>query len=86
MIAIPLSNISDPDSVFLKGDIRPLPAVILEAKDQIGPELLECPNKVRVGIRELIRVHHRRGPDGGCSQSDLRGTGGDGLFYCFAAN
>jgi hypothetical protein len=22
----------------------------------------------------------------GCSQSDLRGTGGDGLFYCFAVN
>jgi hypothetical protein len=26
-----------------------------------------------------------RGPDGGCSQADLRSTGGDGLFYCFAA-
>jgi hypothetical protein len=30
--------------------------------------------------------HPSRGPDGGCSQSDLRGTGGDGLFYCFATN
>jgi len=30
--------------------------------------------------------HPSRGPGGGCSQSDLRGTGGDGLFYCFAAN
>ena len=29
--------------------------------------------------------HPSRGPDGGCSQTDLRGTGGDGLFYCFAA-
>ena len=29
--------------------------------------------------------HPSRGPEGGCSQSDLRGTGGDGLFYCFAA-
>jgi hypothetical protein len=29
--------------------------------------------------------HPSRGNDGGCSQSDLRGTGGDGLFYCFAA-
>jgi hypothetical protein len=28
--------------------------------------------------------HPSRGNDGGCSQSDLRGTGGDGLFYCFA--
>ena len=30
--------------------------------------------------------HPSRGPDGGCSQNDLRGTGGDGLFYCFASN
>ena len=30
--------------------------------------------------------HPSRGPDGGCSQTDLRGTGGDGLFYCFASN
>jgi hypothetical protein len=29
--------------------------------------------------------HPSRGPDGGCSQNDLKGTGGDGLFYCFAA-
>ena len=30
--------------------------------------------------------HPSRGPDGGCSATDLRGTGGDGLFYCFASN
>ena len=30
--------------------------------------------------------HPSRGPEGGCSQADLRSTGGDGLFYCFAAN
>jgi hypothetical protein len=30
--------------------------------------------------------HLSRGPDGGCSQADLPSTGGDGLFYCFAAN
>jgi Collagenase NC10 and Endostatin len=30
--------------------------------------------------------HPSRGPEGGCSQSDLKSTGGDGLFYCFAAN
>jgi hypothetical protein len=29
--------------------------------------------------------HLSRGPDGGCSQSDLRSTGGNGLLYCFAA-
>jgi hypothetical protein len=30
--------------------------------------------------------HPSRGPDGGCSQADLRSTGGAGLFYCFATN
>ena len=30
--------------------------------------------------------HLSRGPDGGCSQNELRSTGGDGLYYCFAAN
>jgi hypothetical protein len=25
-------------------------------------------------------------PSRGCSQEDLQGTGGDGLFYCFAAD
>ena len=27
-----------------------------------------------------------RGQDGGCSQADLRSTGGDGLMYCFVVN
>jgi hypothetical protein len=30
--------------------------------------------------------HPSRGPDGGCSQADLKSTGGDGLLYCFVAN
>ena len=30
--------------------------------------------------------HPSRGSEGGCSQADLRSTGGAGLFYCFAAN
>jgi hypothetical protein len=34
--------------------------------------------------------HPSRGPQAtpteGCSQAALKGTGGDGLFYCFAAN
>ena len=30
--------------------------------------------------------HPSRGPDGGCSQNDLKSTGGDGLLYCFATN
>ncbi len=30
--------------------------------------------------------HTSRRPDGGCSQNDLKSTGGDGLLYCFAVN
>jgi len=30
--------------------------------------------------------HPSRGPGGGCSQDDLKSTGGAGLFYCFATN
>jgi hypothetical protein len=30
--------------------------------------------------------HPSRGSDGGCSQADLKSTGGGGLFYCFAVN
>ncbi len=45
----------------------------------------------RKGLRDDVpsrswnSSHPSRGPDGGCSQADLRGTGGDGLFYCFVA-
>jgi hypothetical protein len=30
--------------------------------------------------------HPSRGAEGGCSQNDLKSTGGNGLFYCFATN
>jgi hypothetical protein len=46
----------------------------------------------RLGLREddasksWNSSHPSRGPDGGCSQADLKSTGGDGLLYCFAAN
>jgi hypothetical protein len=30
--------------------------------------------------------HPSRGAGGGCTQADLKSTGGDGLLYCFAAN
>src|SRR3981081_2708376 len=46
----------------------------------------------RIGLRDddasksWNSSHPSRGPDGGCSQADLKTTGGDGLFYCFAAN
>jgi len=31
-------------------------------------------------------AHPSRGSDGGCSQNDLRSTGGDGLFYVLLHN
>ncbi len=37
-------------------------------------------------VKSWNAAHPSRGPDGGCSQADLRSTGGDGLLYCFAAN
>ena len=46
----------------------------------------------RVGLSDTVEArswnasHGSRGADGGCSQNDLRSTGGAGLFYCFAAN
>jgi hypothetical protein len=46
----------------------------------------------RIGLRDddasksWNSSHPSRGPDGGCSQADLKSTGGDALFYCFAAN
>ncbi|MDI1264350.1 MAG: lectin [bacterium] len=46
----------------------------------------------RIGLRDddasksWNTSHPSRGNDGGCSQADLKSTGGDGLFYCFAAN
>jgi hypothetical protein len=46
----------------------------------------------RIGLRDddasksWNSSHPSRGSDGGCSQNDLKSTGGDGLFYCFSAN
>ena len=36
--------------------------------------------------RSWNAAHPSRGNEGGCSQADLRSTGGAGLFYCFATN
>jgi hypothetical protein len=46
----------------------------------------------RIGLRDddasksWNSSHPSRGSEGGCSQADLRSTGGDGLLYCFAVN
>lgn len=37
-------------------------------------------------VKSWNTAHPSRGPDGGCSQADLKSTGGDGLLYCFASN
>jgi hypothetical protein len=57
-----------------------------------------CGNWTSIGEGSALVGHHdRQGgganptswnsahPSRGCSQENLRGTGGDGLFYCFAA-
>ncbi len=46
----------------------------------------------RIGLRDDApskswnSSHPSRGAGGGCTQADLRSTGGDGLLYCFATN
>ena len=46
----------------------------------------------RIGLNDSAPMkswnssHPSRGTEGGCSQADLKSTGGDGLMYCFAAN
>ena len=46
----------------------------------------------RIGIDDSAPMkswttsHPSRGPGGGCSQDDLKSTGGAGLLYCFAVN
>jgi len=45
----------------------------------------------RQGLRDDVESkswnssHPSRGPGGGCTPTDLNSTGGNGLFYCFAA-
>jgi hypothetical protein len=46
----------------------------------------------RIGLNESAPMkswnssHPSRGPGGGCTQDDLKSTGGAGLLYCFATN
>ncbi len=66
-----------------------------------GDQDRTCGNWTKSGEGSAIVGHHDRiglddsaaakswnssHPSRGCSQDALRGTGGDGLFYCFAAN
>ena len=64
-----------------------------------GDKDMTCGNWTKSGAGSAMVGHHDRiglrdddaskswnssHPSRGCSQDDLRGTGGDGLFYCFA--
>jgi hypothetical protein len=51
-------------------------AAMVGHHDRMGPETLPTG-------KSWNAAHPSRG---GCSQEALKGTGGDGLFYCFAAN
>ena len=63
------------------------------------PAMTTCGNWTSGGDGSAMLGHHDRQGGGtnptswnsahgskGCSQANLRATGGDGLFYCFAAN
>jgi hypothetical protein len=52
-------------------------AAMLGHHDRIGP-------RDDAASHSWNSSHPSRGPEGGCSQSDLRSTGGAGLLYCFA--
>ena len=54
-------------------------SVMLGHSDGKGPTDAEY-------IRSWNSSHPSRGAEGGCSQADLKSTGGDGLLYCFAVN
>jgi hypothetical protein len=56
---------------------------VVEAQQQPAPPA--PPALPQAGAVMEFISSFARGPDGGCSQADLRSTGGDRLFYCFAA-
>lgn len=71
----------------------------LDGTASSGEEDTTCQNWTSSGDGSALVGHHDRQGGGahptswnsahgsrGCSQSDLQGTGGNGLFYCFAAN
>ena len=55
-----------------------------------GSVMLGHNDRTGTGATEATKswnsAHPSQGAEGGCSQADLRSTGGDGLLYCFATN
>ena len=54
-------------------------AAIVGHSDRTGPD-------EGAPMKSWNSSHPSRGPGGGCSQDDLKSTGGMGLIYCFAAD
>ena len=87
-----LSFVGDSDAHIVRGLIAILFALFSgkAAREILSTDALQLFD--RMGLRDddasksWNSSHPSRGPDGGCSQADLRSTGGDGLFYCFATN
>ena len=52
----------------------------------MGTDQLGHADKQGGGNGSWNSSHPSRGPGGGCSQDDLKSTGGAGLYYCFATN
>ena len=52
----------------------------------VGHSDISGPPNGPPSLKSWNAAHPSRGPEGGCSQADLKGTGGDGLLYCFAVN
>lgn len=54
-------------------------AAMLGHSDRTGPD-------ESAPAKSWNSSHPSRGPGGGCSQDDLKSTGGNGLLYCFAVD
>jgi len=73
-------------------DLSPRQNAMLEFAVKLTEEPAKMTEADRQGLRDDApskswnSSHPSRGSGGGCTQADLRSTGGDGLLYCFAAN
>jgi hypothetical protein len=51
-----------------------------------GAAIVGHHDRIGIGTDDAARSWNSSHPSRGCSQENLVGTGGAGLFYCFAAN
>jgi hypothetical protein len=71
---------SSPDGRALEGDM----SCGNWTKSGEGSAMVGHHDRVGLSDTEAARSWNSSHPSRGCSQDALRGTGGDGLFYCFA--